>query len=116
MKFLNVYKAIKQEWKSPEKNRLRLIAVLLSLFIKSNKYMLWSVEHSQYSEDHEMYPFHVGWLSKAILENVRDFTYNNRKGNKWQIVYIGTHAECCNAHDVMREKYEERQKIKTCIK
>lgn len=56
---------------------------------------LWTLEHSQHSEDAGMYPWHIGPLKDAIEGNLRDCQHNNRGPNKWQIVYIGPDGESC---------------------
>lgn len=57
---------------------------------------LWALEHSQYSEDQRMYPWHISPLKDALNGNLRDCQYNNRGSNKWQIVFIGPSPEACN--------------------
>jgi hypothetical protein len=57
-------------------------------------YEIFSLEHSQYSEDKGMFPFHTTFLFDAIEANNQDFYYNNREENKWQIIFIGSMKEC----------------------
>lgn len=65
---------------------------------------LWALEHSQYSEDTGMYPWHIGTLKSAIEGNLRDCHHNNRGENKWQIVYIGPDFESCQkVHEALLE-------------
>lgn len=67
---------------------------------------LWALEHSQYSEDNDLYPYHVGPLSEAIRGNLQDYYHNNRRENKWQIVYIGPNFESCS------RKIEQLEKLR----
>lgn len=55
---------------------------------------LYAIEYSQYSNDNDMYPFHIGTLKKAIEDNLVDYYHNNRQENKWQIIYIGGFEDC----------------------
>jgi hypothetical protein len=55
---------------------------------------LYSVEYSQYSEDNDMYPWHITPVHQALNDNVKDFLHNTRKLNKWQIVFIGSWEAC----------------------
>jgi len=60
---------------------------------------LWCLEHSQYSEDRGMYPFHVCLFDEAVRTNVQDYHHNNRGENKWQVIFTGSPDECtqlCN--------------------
>lgn len=61
---------------------------------------VYSLEHSQYSEDVRMFPFHIGPLGSALRDNLQDYRYNNRKENKWQMLFIGSQEDC---HKVMDE-------------
>lgn len=64
---------------------------------------LWSLEHSQYSEDEGKYPWHIGLLKTAIESNLTDCQHNNRKENKWQIVFIGSVEECQKACEALTQ-------------
>jgi hypothetical protein len=66
---------------------------------------LYTLEHSQYSEDSGAYPFHVGTFTDAVKLNLQDYFYNNRGANKWQILYIGTREECFD----MLEHFEAKK-------
>jgi hypothetical protein len=55
---------------------------------------MYCVEHSQNSEDHQRFSLHVGTLAKALESNIRDFHQNNRKDNKWQILFVGEREQC----------------------
>ena len=71
---------------------------------------LYSLEHSQYSEDAGGFAFHIGELNDAIEKNLQDCFYNNRKGNKWQIIYIGTQNNCQELMDLLISKRKEGAK------
>jgi len=64
----------------------------------------YAVEFSQWSQDQEKYPWHIGLLCDALMNNVEDYYHNNRQENKWQIVFIGSQDECCKAADYLRSK------------
>lgn len=55
----------------------------------------YALEHSQYSESSGKFPFHIGPLEYAVDSNLVDFFHNNRRENKWQIVFIGRSLEEC---------------------
>jgi hypothetical protein len=68
---------------------------------------VYSLEHSQYSEDVGMFPFHIGPLGSALRDNLQDCHYNNRKENKWQMLFIGSQEDC---HKVMERLIKDRQR------
>lgn len=70
---------------------------------------LWALEHSQHSEDEGVYPWHIGTLKDAIEGNLRDCQHNNRKRNKWQIVYIGPDLESCQKACEALEEIKAKQ-------
>lgn len=56
---------------------------------------LYTLEHSQWSENEGLFPWHVTSLDEAIERNLQDCFHNNRGPNKWQIVGVfGTLEEC----------------------
>lgn len=71
---------------------------------------IYSLEHSQYSEDKGMFPFHIGPLYDAIEHNMTDYHYNNRQRNKWQIIFIGTMGDCSNVLESYAAKKRKTQK------
>lgn len=73
----------------------------------SNPVELWALEHSQYSEDKGMYPWHIGPLLSALESNLVDCQHNHRGANKWQIVYIGPDFESC--HEVLEQLSSHKQ-------
>lgn len=64
----------------------------------------YALEYSQYSMDNDMYPFHIDTLSKAIKGNLADCLCNNRKENKWQIIYIGTEEGCYKMLETVKQR------------
>lgn len=75
---------------------------------------LYSLEHSQYSEDKGSFPYHVGPLDNAIKHNLIDWEHNSRGENKWQIVFIGTMLDCHDAMNALikRRKNQKKEKAK----
>lgn len=60
---------------------------------------LWTLEHSQYSEDNKLFPFHVQTLKETVEDNMRDYLHNNRGQNKWQVIFVGTQEQCSRLCD-----------------
>ena len=61
---------------------------------------LYTLEHSQWSADQGLFPWHITSLEEAIECNLQDLFHNNRGANKWQIVGVfGTVEECTAAMD-----------------
>jgi len=61
---------------------------------------LYTLEHSQWSENQGLFPWHITSLKEAVEFNLQDFFHNNRGPNKWQIVGVfGTLEECTAAMD-----------------
>lgn len=70
---------------------------------------IYSLEHSQYSEDRKHFPFHIGPLSDAIKHNLQDYRYNNRGQNKWQIIFVGSIQDCYRAMNTLIERRTKTQ-------
>jgi len=65
---------------------------------------LFSLEHSQNSEDKGLFPWHLGPLTDALTRNQQDCLYNNRKENKWQMICIGTYDKCYQTMQNLMER------------
>lgn len=59
----------------------------------------YALEYSQYSADKGLFPFHYGPLGDALRHNLIDFWTNQRGANKWQIIFIGSPADCQRVMD-----------------
>ena len=72
---------------------------------------LWVVMHSQYSEDSDMYPYHIGPLKAEVDLNFKDSLHNHRGPNKWQIVHVGTRGNCVEFLEAYQElKYRTKER------
>lgn len=61
---------------------------------------LYTLEHSQWSQDQGLFAWHITTLEEAIERNLQDCFHNNRGPNKWQIVGVfKTTQECTAAMD-----------------
>jgi hypothetical protein len=61
---------------------------------------LYTLEHSQWSQDQGLFAWHITTLEEAIERNLQDYFHNNRGPNKWQVVGVfGTLEECATAMD-----------------
>ena len=65
---------------------------------------LWAVEHSQYSEDKKMYPFHLAPIEHTCKRNLVDCFHNHRRENKWQLIFVGTLDDCSRVIDGLLDK------------
>lgn len=65
---------------------------------------LWTLEHSQYSEDLGKYPFHIENIERTCENNLKDCIHNHRKDNKWQLIFAGTFEDCSKLLDELWEK------------
>jgi hypothetical protein len=66
------------------------------LYNQANE-QIYCVEYSECSNQHGMFPFHTCTVGEAIRSNIEDMYHNNRRENKWQIVFIGSQRECSDA-------------------
>lgn len=69
---------------------------------------LWRVEHSRYSEENQMYPFHLGTLQDAVKCNLRHFKTDHRGPNRWEIVFVGTLDQCSEMIDALTQHAFDR--------
>ena len=69
---------------------------------------LYSLEHSQYSEECGTFPFHITTLGSAANDGMEDLLYNTRGPNKWQVIFTGTWDECYQTMRRVIEFYKER--------
>lgn len=65
---------------------------------------LYTLEHSQYSEDYKKFPFHIQTLNETVEENMSDCLHNGRESNKWQVIFVGTQEKCQQLMDALIEK------------
>lgn len=70
---------------------------------------LYALEHSQYSEDEGKFCFHYEPLTSAIEKNLTDYRYNDREANKWQIIFVGSSAECVEFMETLIFKKNKRR-------
>lgn len=66
---------------------------------------IYSIEYSQWSMDHNLFPWHWTTLEDAIHKNRIDMVHNNRGNNKWQIVFIGSLDACINELERLVDKF-----------
>lgn len=55
---------------------------------------LYTLEHSQYSEDTGIFPFHIAPINRTVKRNLIDCRDNHRKKNKWQLIFVGSFEDC----------------------
>lgn len=61
---------------------------------RGNDAELCCIEYSEYSRRLGMYPLNLAPLSNALKHNLQDMIWNNRKANKWQVIFVGTLSQC----------------------
>jgi hypothetical protein len=72
----------------------------------------YCLEHSQYSEDTGLFPFHIQELVYTVEDNMKDYARNSRGQNKWQVIFIGTYDECHDfASRLLMDKPEIARKL-----
>ena len=71
---------------------------------------LYTLEHSQWSENEGLFPWHITSLKEAVEYNLQDCFHNNRGPNKWQIVGVFRTVEECTA--AMDKLIDERARMR----
>ncbi len=75
----------------------------------SDTFDLYCVQYSQYSDDNNMFAFHYEPLSSALDSNLQDFWDNNRRSNKWQIIFIGPIEDCVTTIELLVKEPNRRE-------